>query len=217
MCEATDSDLSIRNLGTSRRNTSDIISESSQSTSHDNNNKSYLIVNYDTRRSQSDKSLYDNVSVEYNLIVDQCGKNDVPSSPHRHIVEVTRSKSFNDPTYSQKYLSPPTLHAQFSNRNQEKFTKSRESIPSSDRSSLSGHNNERFISVPVVDLNSCINPKTKKPDRCKKGSTINRRNSRSSGHVLGRIFRRMQKFSFGWRKHSSKNIPRGDHFFKLFY
>ncbi len=210
MCEATDSDLSIRYIG-NRSKTSDIISESSShSTTH-------LLVNSESRRSQSDRTLYDNVSIEYNLIVDQSDTKDVQSAPHhRPITEVTRSKSFNDPTHNQKYLSPPTLHT-FTSKYQDKITKSRESsIPSSVRSSLS-ETNERLLNVPVVDFNSCINQKIKKPDRCKKGNTTNRRNSRSSGHVIGRIFRRMQKISFGWRKHSSKNIPRGELFYYCFF
>lgn len=81
---------------------------------------------------------------------------------------------------------------------------------------MSHHN----IEITIEDTDADEQPINQSPVQCYRKFAPNERSSSDSnfnrhkirsGHVLGRIFRRMRKLSMGWRKSKKKTRTRGEH------
>lgn len=184
-----DSTLSIRN--NSDRHLSGYLPSSPSDT----------VVNYTVpkekhNKSSSVRSIYDNVDNEDTLL---------PSRPLKYSTDVTRSKSFQEPSMQRyKFLSPfdnQLTHSRFYvtrvHSDGDAFSMTSTISPAS--SVIQKY--EPSLSVPVLNIVSDSDSSDRNSSRCKNKS-----------HLLGRIYRRMRKISLSWRNPSRCRTHRGDSF-----
>lgn len=118
---------------------------------------------------------------------------------------VTRSKSFNDSTNCQRKICSSCLrvHSDTIRNINSHFSKQRR-YPSSDSNTFNLDVNQF---CDCTNYHSNINQ-----SELFRNNKISSTSNSSSGHILGRIFRRMHKISFAWRRSKLRKYHRGDLF-----
>ena len=158
----------------------------------------YSIAKEKCKKSASVRSIYDNVDNDETL---------VPVRAAKYSTDVGRSKSFQEPSRQRfKYLSPfdnQLTHSRFYvtrvHSDGDAFSMTSTISPASSVI----HKNEPSLSVPVLNIVSDSDSSDRNSSRCKNRS-----------HLLGRIYRRVRKFSLSWRNPRCRS-HRGDSFIFL--
>ena len=236
MCDATESDLSIQNYNERHRKLSDyLLPPPSPAISIGNYSSGAESIH---SPSHSNRSLYDNVDENSEIelrqrYVDRRQKNSLlmppkpPPRTSRNNVEVNRSKSFQEPAQNRTYLSPyhysPISRNRFhvSSKNSIGDTNdslsNRSTVSAASISSQSVHNEQITLTSHVlIPTTTNLQPETidynnqqlHDPSQCNSCKST----KGHSGHILGRIYRRVRKISLGWRKKTRCKKNRGEKF-----
>lgn len=240
MCDATESDLSIQNYNERHRKLSDYLpppspaisigcyssGAESQSQSRSHSNRS-LYDNVDENSEIELRRRYVDRRQKKSMLMPP----KPPPRVSRSNVEVNRSKSFQEPAQNRTYLSPyhyaPISRNRFHVSSKNSIGDTNDSL--SNRSTVSAAsissqsvNNEQITLIshvpilsthqpttilqPETDIDYTNNQPLHDPSQCNscKGTKGH------SGHILGRIYRRVRKLSLGWRKKTRCKKNRGE-------
>lgn len=235
MCDATESDLSIQNYNERHRKLSDYLPPPSPAISIGNYSSG---AESHSNRSLYD-NVDENSEIELRRrYVDRRQKKTLlmpPKPPPRAIragnTEVNRSKSFQEPAQNRTYLSPyhyaPIARNRFhvSSKNSIGDTNdslsNRSTVSAASISSQSVNNEQKtllsHVPIPTHQLQPTTiiqpetidyttNPPLHDPSQCNSCKST----KGHSGHILGRIYRRVRKISLGWRKKTRCKKNRGE-------